>query len=468
MSTINKLKKYIFGKKDLSDKDVKGLLISFSIPSILAIIVNGLYSVIDSIFVGRGVGEVAIGAIAIIQPFIGIIITLGTVISTGAMSVLSRSLGEKDNEKAKICFGNSMTLISTMSILVCIIGTIFLNPILRIMGAEGEIFILGRQYMRIILVGMIFMAPSFLFGQLLRAEGKAKESMVILVIGSISNIILDYIFIIVFKGGATGAALATTIAYFLSFLYALFMMAKFSSVFVLKIKYLRLKVSIIKEMLSIGISSFISQGAGNVATIVANNVMVQVGGERLITSIGIFAIIQNFVFMPISGITQSMQPIIGYNYGRGNLEKIKETVKLTLKYVFIVALVNSIIVMLFTAPIVRLFIKGDSEVLAYSVPYIRLGIIFACFGAQQWVGGTVFRSLGMAKRAYFFAVLRMIIIFMPSMIILGNTIGELGCWISYTLADLLSGLVSKRYILRFLNKLEMDKVEKLQCEGKEA
>lgn len=468
MSTINKLKKYIFGKKDLSDKDVKGLLISFSIASILAIIVNGLYSVIDSIFVGRGVGEVAIGAIAIIQPFIGIIITLGTVISTGAMSVLSRSLGENDNEKAKICFGNSMTLISTMSILVCIIGTIFLNPILRIMGAEGEIFILGRQYMRIILVGMIFMAPSFLFGQLLRAEGKAKESMVILVIGSISNIILDYIFIIVFKGGATGAALATTIAYFLSFLYALFMMAKFSSVFVLKIKYLRLKVSIIKEMLSIGISSFISQGAGNVATIVANNVMVQVGGERLITSIGIFAIIQNFVFMPISGITQSMQPIIGYNYGRGNLEKIKETVKLTLKYVFIVALVNSIIVMLFTAPIVRLFIKGDSEVLAYSVPYIRLGIIFACFGAQQWVGGTVFRSLGMAKRAYFFAVLRMIIIFMPSMIILGNTIGELGCWISYTLADLLSGLVSKRYILRFLNKLEMDKVEKLQCEGKEA
>ena len=468
MSTINKLKKYIFGKKDLSDKDVKGLLISFSIPSILAIIVNGLYSVIDSIFVGRGVGEVAIGAIAIIQPFIGIIITLGTVISTGAMSVLSRSLGENDNEKAKICFGNSMTLISTMSILVCIIGTIFLNPILRIMGAEGEIFILGRQYMRIILVGMIFMAPSFLFGQLLRAEGKAKESMVILVIGSISNIILDYIFIIVFKGGATGAALATTIAYFLSFLYALFMMAKFSSVFVLKIKYLRLKVSIIKEMLSIGISSFISQGAGNVATIVANNVMVQVGGERLITSIGVFAIIQNFVFMPISGITQSMQPIIGYNYGRGNLEKIKETVKLTLKYVFIVALVNSIIVMLFTAPIVRLFIKGDSEVLAYSVPYIRLGIIFACFGAQQWVGGTVFRSLGMAKRAYFFAVLRMIIIFMPSMIILGNTIGELGCWISYTLADLLSGLVSKRYILRFLNKLEMDKVEKLQCEGKEA
>ena len=468
MSTINKLKKYIFGKKDLSDKDVKGLLISFSIPSILAIIVNGLYSVIDSIFVGRGVGEVAIGAIAIIQPFIGIIITLGTVISTGAMSVLSRSLGENDNEKAKICFGNSMTLISTMSILVCIIGTIFLNPILRIMGAEGEIFILGRQYMRIILVGMIFMAPSFLFGQLLRAEGKAKESMVILVIGSISNIILDYIFIIVFKGGATGAALATTIAYFLSFLYALFMMAKFSSVFVLKIKYLRLKVSIIKEMLSIGISSFISQGAGNVATIVANNVMVQVGGERLITSIGIFAIIQNLVFMPISGITQSMQPIIGYNYGRGNLEKIKETVKLTLKYVFIVALVNSIIVMLFTAPIVRLFIKGDSEVLAYSVPYIRLGIIFACFGAQQWVGGTVFRSLGMAKRAYFFAVLRMIIIFMPSMIILGNTIGELGCWISYTLADLLSGLVSKRYILRFLNKLEMDKVEKLQCEGKEA
>ena len=457
MERLRELKENIFGKKQLGDNNVKALLINFSVPSILAIIVNGLYGVVDSIFVGQGVGEIAIGAIAIVQPFIGLIITLGTVISTGGMSVLSRSLGEKNREKSRLCFGNSITLIMSMSIFICVIGTIFLNPILKIMGAEEQIFTFGKEYMRVILVGIIFMAPSFIFGQLLRAEGKAKESMIILVIGSVSNILLDYLFIIVFKWGIGGAALATSLAYFLSFIYALIMMVKFSSVFVLKGKYFRLNSSMLKEMLSIGMSSFISQGAGNIATIVANNVMMNVGGEKLITSIGIFAIIQNFVFMPISGITQSMQPIIGYNYGEGRTDKIIETVQLTLRYVFFVALINSIIVLLFTEPIVGLFIKENSEILSYSVPYIRLAIIFACFGAQQWVGGTVFRSLGMAKRAYLFSVLRMIIIFMPSMIILGNIIGELGCWISYTLADLLSGIISRRYILKFIGDLKINK-----------
>lgn len=453
MGSLKRLKEIIFEKKKLGDSDVKGLLINFSIPSILAIIVNGLYGVIDSIFVGQGIGAVAIGAIAIMQPFIGIIITFGTVISTGAISVLSRSLGEKNEEKSKLCFGNSMTLIVGMSILVSIIGITFLNPILRVMGASGEIFILAREYMRVILIGMIFMAPSFIIGQLLKAEGNAKESMIILVIGSVTNIILDYIFIIVLKRGIAGAAYATTIAYFLSFIYGLLMMMKVSSIFTLKKKYFKLKINILKEMLSIGFSSFISQGAGNVATIVANNVMMNVGGENLITAIGIFAILQNFVFMPISGITQSMQPIIGYNYGEGRFDKVKETVELTLKYVFNVALINSIFVIVFTWQLSGIFIKGNNEILNYAVPYIRLGLVFACFGAQQWVGGTVFRSLGMANKAYLFSILRMIIIFMPSMIILGNLIGPLGCWISYALADLLSGLISRKYIMRTINKL---------------
>lgn len=454
MGRLKELKENIFSQKKLDDKNVKGLLLNFSIPSIIAIIVNGMYGFVDSMFVGQYVGEIAIGAIAIIQPFIGIIVTFGTVISTGGMSVLSRSLGEENKEKAKLCFANSITLIMVVSIIGCFIASIFLDQILNLLGASGEIFNLGKEYMRIILIGLIFMAPSFILGQLLKAEGKAKESMMILLVGSVSNMVLDYIFIVVLKWGISGAALATSLAYFLSFVYAVMKLVHLSSIFEFKKKYFKIDKGILNEILSIGMSSFISQGSGNVAAIVANNVMMNVGGEQLITSIGIFAIIQNFVFMPITGITQSMQPILGFNYGKGRLDKVKEIVETTLKSVFNVTLLNTIIVLIFTRQIASFFVKENSDILSYAIPNIRLGILFACIGAQQWVGGTVFRSLGMAKNAYFFSVLRMILIFMPAVLILGNTIGPLGCWIAYALADLLSGMISRVYMLREIAKLK--------------
>ena len=453
MGNLKDFKNNIFGTKNLHDSNVKGLLINFSIPTILAIIVNGMYGFVDSMFVGQGIGETAIGAIAIIQPFIGILITFGTVISTGGMSVISRSLGEDNKEKSKLCFGNCLILIIIGAIVLCFISSLFLDQLLYIMGARNEIFTLGKDYMRIILIGLIFMAPSYLIGQLLKSEGKAKESMIILVIGSVSNMILDYLFIIVFKWGISGAAIATSLAHFLSFSYALLKIVKLSNVFEFKKKYFIIDKPILIEITSIGMSSFISQASGNIATIVANNVMMNIGGQQLITSIGIFAIIQNFVFMPIMGITQSMQPILGFNYGKGRMDKVLETVHLTLKSVFKVSLINTIIVLLFTWQITSLFVPNNSEILAYAVPNIRLAILFACIGSQQWVGGTVFRSLGMSKKAYFFSVLRMILIFMPSVIILGSLLGSIGCWIAYALADLLSGLISRIYIYKELEKI---------------
>lgn len=455
MNIIKKYKEYLFGKIELGDENVKRLLISLAIPSVLAVLVNNLYQVVDSIFVGKIIGEVAIGAVAIVSPFIGIIITFAMLVSTGGMSILSRSLGEKNVEKAKICFANCITLTIGTAIILSLFGLVFLEPILNILGAKGEMLLLSKAYLRIFLIGMTFMAPAFIFGQLLRAEGKSKESMIILVIGSLTNIILDYIFIMIFSWGIEGAALATTLANFLSFLYGLTMILKGSSVLELKWKYLKLDFIIIKEMLSIGMSSFISQGASNLGILIANKVMINVGGSELITAIGIFGMVQSLVFMPISGMTQAMQPILGYNYGAKRIDKVQKVVKLTLKYVFIIALINSIIVLLFTREVAGLFVDKNASILGYVVPNIRIAIIFAAIGAQQWVGGTVFRAVGMAKKAYLFSVLRMIIIFTPSIIILGNLLGPIGCWLSYAVADLASGVISKRYIIKFINKLDV-------------
>ncbi|MGL5085489.1 MAG: MATE family efflux transporter, partial [Clostridium sp.] len=146
-------------------------------------------------------------------------------------------------------------------------------------------------------------------------------------------------------------------------------------------------------------------------------------------------------------------------YGAGRIDKVQTVVKLTLKYVFIITLVNSIIAIIFTRNIAELFIKSDNTILSYAVPNIKIGIMFAAFGAQQWVGGTVFRAIGMAKKAYLFSILRMIIIFTPLIIILGYTLGPIGCWLSYAFADLISGIISKRYLLKYVDKLKSEEYE---------
>ncbi|TGY41832.1 MATE family efflux transporter [Clostridium sartagoforme] len=456
MNIIIKCKEYLFGKIDLGDDNISRLLINLTIPSILAVFVNNLYQVIDSMFVGKVIGELAIGAVAIVTPFIGIIMTFAMLVSTGGVNVLSRSLGEKDIERAKYCYGNSLTIIVSISIAISIISLIFLEPILGILGAKDELLLLGKEYFGIFLIGIPFMATAFIFGHLLRAEGKSKESMIILVIGSITNIILDYIFMIVFKWGIQGAALATTIANFLSFIYGIIKILKVSSVLKIKWEYFKLDFKLVKEILSIGISSFISQSVSNLGLLVANKVMINVGGIELMPAVGLFGMIQNLVFMPVSGVTQAMQPILGYNYGDKRIDKVLKAVKLTLKYVFFIVLFTSVMAMIFTKEIAWLFLEGDASILEYAVPNIRIALIFSAIGALQGVGGTAFRAIGMAKKSYLFSLLRMVIIFIPSIIILGNILGPMGCWLSYAFADLISGIVSRKYLIKSINKLNLN------------
>ena len=351
-----------------------------------------------------------------------------------------------------------MTIIVSISIIISIISIIFLEPILGILGAKGEILLLGKEYFSIFLIGIPFMATAFIFGQLLRSEGKSKESMIILVIGSLTNIILDYIFMIIFKWGIQGAALATTIANFLSFIYGIIKMLKGSSILEIKWKYFKLDFKLVREMFSIGVSSFISQIVSNLGLLVANKVMINVGGIELMPAIGLFGMIQNLVFMPVSGVTQAMQPILGYNYGDKRIDKVLKAIKLTLKYVFFIVLFTSMMAMVFTREIAWLFLEGDASILEYAVPNIRIALLFAAIGALQWVGGTAFRAIGMANKAYLFSLLRMVIIFIPCISILGNLLGPIGCWLSYAFADLLSGIISRRYLIKSIKKLDVSNI----------
>lgn len=449
---LKHMKKILTGRPDLNDSNIKRLLIKLSIPAMIGVFVNNFYNIMDTIFVGKGVGADAIGALTIAFPMQILMTAFIMMVATGGMSVLSRSLGEQNKEKASKCFGNSIFLAIIISTVIMVVGLIFLEPILYLLGGRGDILILSIDYVRIILFGTMFMSLAYVFSELLRAEGKAKESMGVMLVGAFSNIILDYIFVIVIAGGVKGAALATVLANVISFSYGLFYLVKGDSVLKIEIRYFILETKLVKEILSVGVSSLISQGAGSISLAIANATIVNVGGDILINSIGLFNRIHSIIFMPIFGVIQGMQPILGYNYGAKRIKKVIETANITLKYVFMIALINTIIVLIFTRPLVSLFID-DIELINYCVPYIRLSILFACVGAWQSTGGSVFRAVGMAKKAFFFSLLRQIIIFVPSMIIFSYLIGPLGCWLSYGFSDLLSGIISLKYIKNFLKKL---------------
>lgn len=450
---LGEIKKIISKKADLNDTNISRLLIKLSIPAIIAIFVNSFYNIMDSIFVGRGVGADAIGALTISAPIQHLIMSFAMMVSSGAMSVLSRSLGEGNEKKASKCFGNSVSLIVLISLIITIVGLVFLEPLIAMFGGRGQILEYAKEYMRIIFLGTVFMGLSFIFAELLRSEGKGKESMMVMAIGAISNIILDYIFIIILNGGVSGAAFATTLANVISFIYGLICILKGKSILKFKLEYFILRIKLVKEMLSVGVSSLISQGAGSISQAIGNIIIVSVGGEMLINSIGVFNRINSLIFMPIFGVVQGMQPIVGYNYGAKRMNKVKECVLLTLKSVFVIALVNMLIIQLCTKQMVSLFIS-DSVLIENSVPYVRIAIMFTAIGAWQCVGGTVFRALGLPKKAFLFSLLRQIVIFVPAMIILSQILGELGCWLAFPTADLLSGVISREFIVRYINKVD--------------
>lgn len=460
---LRKLKKVVTEKANLDDSNVSRLLLKLSIPAIIAIFVNSFYNIMDSIFVGRGVGADAIGALTISYPLQHLIISFGTMVASGGMSVLSISLGEGNKEKASRSFGNSVSLVILISLIITALGLLFLEPLLVMFGGKGQILEYAKDYMRIIFIGTIFMGLGFIFAELLRAEGKSKESMMVMAIGAVSNIVLDYIFIITLSQGVKGAAIATTLANFISFLYGLICILKGKSILKLKLEYFILRISLVKEMLSVGVSSLISQGAGSIAMAISNVIVVSVGGDMLINSIGVFNRINSMIFTPIFGVVQGMQPIVGYNYGAKRLSKVKEAVDLTLKWVFYIALFGMLLTQIFAKQMIELFVE-DQELITSSVPYVRMAIIFTAIGAWQCVGGTVFRALGLPKKAFIFSLLRQILIFVPSMIIFSMAFGELGCWLAFPTADLLSGGISYKFIKVYIGKM-VDSQDKLSSQA---
>jgi len=429
---VEKLNKNI---SDLRNKKIVPLLAQLAIPSTIGMLANSLYSIVDTIFIGRGVGTLAIAGIGIVFPIHMIIMAIAQLVGLGAASIISRSLGKKDYRKAELTAGNSFLVIIVFGIIASTITFTFLNPILRVFGATEAILPYARDYLSIITFGFIFFPTLVSTNNLIRAEGSARTAMAIMILSTGLNIIMDPIFIFGLKLGIKGAAYATIISQFIGFIYAISYYLRGKSVLSIKARHFKLKFPILKEMFSLGFASFVRQASLSVLTIVINNSLGHYGGDLAIAIYSVANRLILFITMPLFGVVAGVQPIIGFNYGAKNNNRVKESLKMSILVTVIIGVFFFLILMIFPSFIIGIF-SNDADLIQNSIFPIRMLMLFFPIIGSQLIGASFFQSIGKATPSILLSMVRQTFFLIPLILILPLFFNMTGIWVAFPIADL--------------------------------
>jgi len=442
----------------LGNERIGKLIIKLSFPAMIALIVCSLYNIVDTIFLGKGVGTLAIGALTIVNPIQGIIMAIAVLFGMGASSIISRHLGSGAVEEANKVLGNAMISVLVVSLFMTLFGLLLLDPVLHFFGATESILPYAKSYMSIILLGCVFLSFTMSMNNVLRAEGNAKQAMIVMILGAVLNIILDPIFIFGLNLGVRGAAIATVISQFISFLYILNYFHKKSNLTV-KIKYLLPNIFIITSIVTIGFSSFVRNISVSILAIIMNNTLATLGGDDIIAIYGIVSRILMFVCLPFYGVVQGIQPIIGYNYGADKKERVYETIKKSLKLNLAIGICGFIVVMLFAIQIISLF-TNDSQIIKDGARILRIILLMTPIIGIQTIGSSLFQALGKAKEALFLTMLRQVVLLIPLVLVLPMVLSNqlLGVWIAFPISDFFATCITSIYLLKELKELKKNHV----------
>lgn len=436
---------------NLENEKMTKLLMRLSLPATIAMIVNALYNITDTIFIGRGIGYLGIGGLTIAFPVQMAIMAIAQMIGIGAASIISRSLGAKDIERADHVAGNSFLSVGILGITICVVGLTFIDPLLRIFGATDILLPYAKEYLQVIFVGSIYFPFAVSTNNLIRAEGNAKAAMVSMLIGTILNIILDYIFIFPLDMGIRGAALATILSQLVSVIFILVYIYGGHSSLKVKPHHLKPDWKIIREIITIGFPSFARQASGSIIAIIFNNSLAFYGGELAISIYGIVNRVTMFLFMPLFGVVQGMQPIAGFNYGAKRFDRVKEVVKLSIIVTTIFAAVGTLFGELFPSFIIGMF-DDDPELIRNGAFALRVMISMIPIIGIQIIGAALFQSLGKAIPSLLLTLSRQVLFLIPLVLILPRIfgLGLLGIWIAVPIADVFATIITF-----FLLKKEM-------------
>ncbi len=427
--------------KILLEEKISKLLLRQSLPAAIGMLVMTLYNIVDTIFIGKGVGTIGLTAVALSFPVIMMIGAVAQSFGVGFSSIISRSLGTKDYEKAHRALASFLILSLLAGIFFSSIFGLFLKNIFIFFGASVLVLPLALEYARIIVFASIFFIFTAGGNNILRSIGEAKIAMQAMIISALINVAFDYFFIFVLKMGMAGAAWATVIAWIFSFSYIYFYIFGKGGNFKLKFDHFRFRAKIIREGLSIGVSSFARQISTSLMSVILNKSLAFYGSDLAIASFGIIMRVAMLILMPVFGVVQGMQPIIGSNYGAKQIKRVKEVVILAIKVASVFCFFSFLLVFIFPKQLIGIF-SSDNDLLVYTMKALRIFIlVFPLVGFQSIVGG-FYQSLGRAKPALFISMLRQIVILIPLMIILPLFFGLNGLYFSFPIADTIAVIIT--------------------------
>lgn len=458
-------------KLNLGKEKISKLLLSFSIPCIVSLVVNALYNIVDQIFIGWGVGYLGNGATNVVFPITVICLAFALMFGDGSSSYLSLKLGEKKKEEAKKGVCNGILACTIVSILLCIIVLAFLPQLLNIFGCTDSLRSYALDYGFVITIGIPFMMIGTTLNSIIRADGSPKYAMISMIVGAVINIILDPIAIFTFNMGVKGAAIATIISQIVTFIINIFYIKRFKSIEVDKSSF-KLELSRVKTVSMLGISSVITQLAIVIVIAVQNTLLKKYGADSKfgseipITVLGIVMKINQILSSIIIGIAAGSQPIVGYNYGAKKYTRVKKTLKIVLISSFLVSVVAFILFQTIPEKLISIFGSGDELYNEFACLAFRIFLMLTLFNGIQIASGIFFQAIGKPAKSALLTLSRQILFFTPVAIILSKIYGMMGVLYAGPVSDGLAFLVSTT-LLAFERKSLNRKNEEIEYNEKE-
>lgn len=460
---------------NLGKEKISKLLLTFSIPCVISMLINSVYNIVDQVFIGKGVGTLGNAATNVIFPLVIMFNAIAGLIGNGAAANLSLKLGEGDKKSAAKSIGSSITLTFIVSLVVSIIAYIMLPKLVYFFGCTESVYKYAVDYGRIVIIGAPFMIMYSSMSSIIRADGSPAYSMVMLVVGAIINIILDPIFIFVFNLGVAGGAIATVIGQVVSFIIAFAYLFKVKSV-TLKRKYFKIDKDILR-VLSLGLSSFITQMTILVLFVFMNNMMTKLGavtkfGSDIPLSVyGVISKINSLYISTVLGISIGAQPIIGFNYGAGNEERVKETIRKVLIINFIVGIIFNIIFILFPRELASVFISSTDPSYELFMEFAELMchsfLLVICLNALEMTTSIVIQSVGNVFKSTAVSFIRQILLLIPISLVLAFVFnkGLYGVMYAGCIADAICFVITSFILLSEYKKLGIKESKKMNLEA---
>ncbi len=433
-------------RKQLLEGNLTKLLFKFAIPGILGMLVGFLYVIIDTIFVGRGVGPEAITALSIAMPIMLAMMAIGLMVGTGSASIVSRSLGKNDTKRAVNVVGNGIILIIFLNLIFIVLGYLFMDKLLTFFGASPDILPLTKEYMLIIFPGFILLSLVIATNDFVRAEGKPRASMYFIAAGSVLNIILDPIFIFGLNMGIRGAAIASIISQVLSMALIIWYYMSGKSIYKFSLQMFKINFRNMKEILIIGIPNFFMMTIASAVVLIFNRALRFYGNDMHIAILGIAYRMIGLIQLPIIGISQSFATISSFNYGAKLYHRVKKVLGITILWTTVISLAGFVLMMIFPRYLLTAF-SSDPVLISTGIAPLRILVIFFPLMGLHMVSGSFFQSLGKALQAILIILTKQFLFLIPAIYILPKFFGLLGVWLAMPVADLLSLSIAGIFVL---------------------